>query len=129
MENLQTINTSINSIKMVNEMTGYIFGNNNSNGPGAPLIYKTTNGGEQPVPEIINNNTFSLFPNPAKDIFFIEPSSDIKAVKILNELGQLVTQKYCCFEKGINISHLKNGLYYIEILSKKGYTNHKIIKE
>jgi len=72
---------------------------------------------------------FNLFPNPAKDAFFIEPSSDIKAVKIFNVLGQIVTEKYCCFEKGIDINHLKNGLYYIEILSKKGYTNHKIIKE
>ena len=58
--NLQTINTSVSSIKMVNEMTGYIFGNNNSNGPGAPLVYKTTNGGTLFINENEKNDNFNI---------------------------------------------------------------------
>ncbi len=72
---------------------------------------------------------FNLYPNPVEEVSFIEPSSDIKAVKIFNELGQIVAEKYASFEKGINISHMKNGLYFIEILTKKGYSYYKIIKE
>jgi len=71
---------------------------------------------------------FNLFPNPAEEVFFIEPSSDIKAIKIYNALGQLVSEKNSSFEKGINIKNLKNGLYFIEILSKNGYSYHKIYK-
>lgn len=131
--NLQTISSSINSINMVNEMTGYIFGNNNSNGPGAPMVYKTTNGGIQFVPESTPNNTISLFPNPASNFIYIEnPDRTVTnyTVTISNNQGQQVLKLNVDIDskKQIDVSHLNSGLYVLQLQNQNTIYVSKFIK-
>lgn len=76
------------------------------------------------------NNYFSLAPNPVKNELQIDTKKDItiSSISIYNTLGQLifvVTNP----EKNIDVSSLKSGNYFIKIISDKGISNTKFIKE
>ena len=76
------------------------------------------------------SNYIILFPNPVKDSVSIAKKQDIEisSVTIYNMLGQLmmvVTKP----SEIIDVSHLKTGTYFINIISDKGASNTKFIKE
>ena len=84
------------------------------------------------VNEYVNNPTFTLFPNPAKDFIVIASEAwQSQSIEIYNMQGQLVLNSP--FEKGargigsqqINIEQLKPGIYFIKV----GKLTKKIIKE
>ena len=75
---------------------------------------------------------FRIYPNPAKSILNIsvKQSIDISSISIYNVLGQLVlvipnAQQIAA----IDVSNLKTGNYFIKIISDKGSSNAKFIKE
>lgn len=70
---------------------------------------------------------FSMFPNPANTILYIETDKEISQIGIYNSQGQLVkTEK----TKNIPISELTSGLYFVKVTLTNGneWTN-KLIKE
>ncbi len=73
---------------------------------------------------------FKIYPNPAKNILNIETKNDltISSLSIYNTLGQLV-QVITSPNKTIDISELKTGNYFIKIVSDKGTSNSKFLKE
>lgn len=79
----------------------------------------------------INQNTsieFTLYPNPTKDFLTIKSKSPIKQIEVYNVLSQLVLSK--SRESRINISHLKQGMYFCKIINIEGNTKViKVIKE
>jgi uncharacterized repeat protein (TIGR01451 family) len=76
------------------------------------------------------NNYFSLAPNPVKNELQIDTKKDItiSSISIYNTLGQLIFV-VTTPEKNIDVSSLKSGNYFIKIISDKGISNTKFIKE
>ena len=76
------------------------------------------------------SNLFSLSPVPAKNVLTITTKQDvvIGSINIYNTLGQLV-QVSTNPNETIDVSGLKTGSYFIKIVSDKGTTSGKFIKE
>ncbi|WP_179318707.1 T9SS type A sorting domain-containing protein [Winogradskyella helgolandensis] len=75
-----------------------------------------------------NQNSFKIFPNPAKDQFTIQLDklSNLQNVSIYNNIGQLIlTSK----ETTIDSSKLASGLYVVEIETNRGKSAKKLIIE
>ncbi len=78
----------------------------------------------------ILNNSFKIYPNPAKNELNIELLSDlqIQEMKIIDFLGKIVMRQNSDFNK-INLQDLNNGIYVLSILSNDNKVfHHKIIK-
>ncbi|MBC7641695.1 MAG: T9SS type A sorting domain-containing protein [Flavobacterium sp.] len=73
---------------------------------------------------------FSLYPNPVKNSLNITAKNDvvISSMSIYNTLGQLV-QVITNPTNIIDVSELKTGNYFVKIVSDKGTSGSKFIKE
>jgi hypothetical protein len=73
------------------------------------------------------DNQINIFPNPAKDIIYIDniDNLEISAISIVNIQGQIIRQ----FEPTtqLNISNIENGIYFIKLSSSKGNIIKKIL--
>ena len=71
---------------------------------------------------------FKLYPNPTKHQFTIElnPSVQLEKVSVYNTLGQevLISEELL-----VNTSKLASGTYIVEVITNKGKTSKKLIKE
>ncbi len=68
------------------------------------------------INEILNNNSFKIFPNPTSsvlNIFFENNNPLNKSIQIFNYSGQLLIDRK--FTNQINISNLSSGIYLIKI--------------
>ena len=76
------------------------------------------------------SSDFILYPIPAKDILTVsnKQNAAISTISIYNILGQLVLTATNP-NKIIDVSSLKTGDYFIKILSNKGVSSTKFIKE
>ncbi|MCZ8196704.1 MAG: T9SS type A sorting domain-containing protein [Flavobacterium sp.] len=75
---------------------------------------------------------FSINPNPAKDILTIQTKENVEvsSINIYNTLGQLVLLIPNAKDiSTIDVSSLKKGNYFIKVLSDKGVSSTKFIKE
>lgn len=77
----------------------------------------------------VNQSAMSLFPNPNKGIFTLELVQASK-VKVTNLLGEV--QQQLDLEAGsniINLSHLANGIYFIEAVQNGSKQTVRVVKE
>ncbi len=76
----------------------------------------------------LNNSDFTIYPNPVKDIVTISIAS--KAVTVINTInlysvtGKLIKEIQLP-KNQIDLSNLKSGIYFIEIISDK----QKVVKK
>lgn len=72
-----------------------------------------------------------LYPNPAKDFIIITSQEDIKEIKIINQLSQIVQhQTPNSRQTTINIKPLVKGIYLVQITTSNGNTKtQKILVE
>ena len=80
----------------------------------------------------VEENHFSMYPNPAKDYCQLKYNgADIESVLIINAEGALIyKQKVNALNPGINVSGLKKGFYYVKILTAdNGIYSSKLVKE
>ena len=70
------------------------------------------------------------YPNPTsgKISFDLENNEEIKAIKIVNQLGERIEQKYNPEKRSIDITDFPEGLYHLEIKTTSGEYFLKIIK-
>jgi hypothetical protein len=70
----------------------------------------------------------SFYPNPTKDQFTIQLKDGIQLQKatIYNQLGQLISSSN---EINVNVSHLSQGLYFVEVITNQGKATQKLIIE
>ena len=90
------------------------------------------------VPHILNTDSFlaesnvSLFPNPAKSNVTIKLPKDVEAdIRVFDTLGKLVIYQpdvSIAKEHTLNISELKNGIYFIRVNTEAGSVTKKLIK-
>jgi len=71
--------------------------------------------------ESVSKDTFSLFPNPAKNYVTIQsPNTPIEKIQIINTLGQSVIdiENNITIKRTIDISSLKSGMYFVVLNAK-----------
>ncbi|MDR6969514.1 hypothetical protein J2X31_003547 [Flavobacterium arsenatis] len=82
--------------------------------------------------DFVFNNYFTLYPNPTNGILNITSKRDIElqSISIYNVLGQMVVSVPNA--KGVNnvdVSSLSTGNYFIKVVSDRGTSNAKFIKQ
>lgn len=78
--------------------------------------------------KILLENEVSLYPNPTKDSFKVQFSSNLELneVSLFNLLGKKVVTSKSSF---VDISSLSKGIYLVKITTNKGLISKKIIKK
>jgi len=95
-------------------------------------------GVEAGINNVLNNNTFDIYPNPANDFVYVNykvTKNDYIKIKVLDISGQLI--KEIAYDRSagvylekINLSHFTAGLYFIQVSNAKGELNtRKIVVE
>jgi poly(3-hydroxybutyrate) depolymerase len=68
-------------------------------------------------------------PNPAKDKIYIQNNEQNLNIQIIDISGRAVLRKSVTGAGPIDISNLKNGIYFIQVKGKMVYPTEKLIKE
>jgi len=82
----------------------------------------------------VKDNTLEVtgfYPNPVKNIMKIDTKSTIESASITNQLGQVIMtlEKNGITNNTLDLSGLKNGLYFVTIKSEERRATIKIIKQ
>lgn len=74
-----------------------------------------------------NEQAFILYPNPCKDVLYIDCNDNIKFISIYNNFGKLIAeyQKTNIFQ----LADLTSGIYLIKVFTKENCYSAKFIKE
>lgn len=91
--------------------------------PSDGTVYRFSSNNTVSTPEY-ENVTFSLFPNPAKDVLTINSNKKLSKVEVIDILGKTVLNTETLVNNTLNIASLKRGLYMIRM-----YTDDKILIE
>lgn len=77
-----------------------------------------------------NESSINIYPNPAQNSLNISFSEDVSLIEICNELGEVVLNRQVKSSSNLtlDISSLKNGLYYVKCTSQKGLILKKFAK-
>jgi hypothetical protein len=73
------------------------------------------------------NPSIRVYPNPAKDVLFIEGIVSKTFVNVYNVNGVRLLSNVLS-SPVINIGNLENGLYFLKITDRKGVTIRKFLK-
>ena len=95
-------------------------------------VYSFTTGSTNPLGiEDLSVDTFSVAPNPVKDIITINSSTGFDTVKVFNQLGQLVikSNSKSMDDNRLDLSSLNPGMYLMQINSDNSSKTVKIIKQ
>ncbi len=76
-----------------------------------------------------STSEIKLYPNPAKDILYLKSNEKNLNVQIFDISGRIVLSNTINGSDPINISSLKNGLYFLQAKGKLVYPTEKLIKE
>jgi len=101
------VSTDLNSVHFTGPNTGYVCGDNG-------IILETNNGGNS-IEEREVYQQLNIYPNPAKDHFYIDfpdINYDQYYLEIYNSIGVLVKSNFVNEGNSINISSLPSGIYY-----------------
>lgn len=83
------------------------------------------------VNEYANKNEIKLYPNPAQSYFTISDDAnqlENTKMEILNSLGQIVFTKIIKSNERIDISHLPDGIYFIQLKSRNiNFSSQKLL--
>ena len=75
-------------------------------------------------------DTFSFYPNPVIDLFFLKSKEFIKVIMFYNSLGQeVLSKKVDGYEISIDLSGLPKGIFYASVISENKVKSIKILKK
>ena len=79
--------------------------------------------------EEVKNTSVKVYPNPCKNHLTITTENEINSIKILDLAGNVILENQHTYELvKLDIRHLPDGLYIVEIKSNNRLTHQKIIK-
>jgi hypothetical protein len=84
---------------------------------------------------ISENSSYTLFPNPAKNILYITKNNNEKltSLKLFNSIGQEQNINYSLIKNGeyveVNIASLYPGIYFLEMLMEKQKMVKRFVRE
>jgi hypothetical protein len=90
------------------------------------ITWSFTTGGSSNIQEL-SPSEINIYPNPAKDIIYIESSVKIEQAAIYDISGRMLKQIINPSQE-INVSGLANGIYLVKVKTGQGESVHKIIK-
>lgn len=72
--------------------------------------------------EFAEDNSFSVFPNPASNLININSSSEITQLQLFDVFGKLLVEQKSIHSTKVQLStnSFSNGVYYIKLLSNNG---------
>ncbi|PKG43536.1 VPS10 domain-containing protein [Psychroflexus sp. MES1-P1E] len=79
-------------------------------------------------PDLLENNTVDLFPNPTKDSFSVRSRNSIEEISIYNMNGQQIREVRYTTNQEINISDLANGIYIVKVKTSEAILFKRMIK-
>ena len=74
-----------------------------------------------------NRSITSIYPNPSKDIIFINSEKQTIKIELYNISGQKLSENKN--SNSININYLPAGIYLIKIYSNEGISTKRVVKE
>ncbi|TVQ83915.1 MAG: T9SS C-terminal target domain-containing protein, partial [Bacteroidetes bacterium] len=75
----------------------------------------------------ISEEGFHIFPNPAQTMVHIHSSEEIREIRLVNLLGQVIyTTRVQGFEYNLNVAGYENGMYFIQVSTNKGYKTKRL---
>lgn len=97
-------------------------------GGGGPVLEIPYRGVNDEVEEIVIE---SIYPNPASDVVTVSSTSDLKAVYVMNVVGQTVLNVSDLAGKhaNLNVGDLKAGNYFVIVISEEGKKTHQLVVE
>jgi len=102
--------------------------NGGNNGSGESDSEVDTDEETSTVVETTEVEATTLFPNPVSDILNIQSKSEIIEVQIYDNAGKLMVNQSSSFNNGINMSGIRDGMYYVKIHTEDGIEFEKIFK-
>ena len=104
----------------------------NKNNPldSATLYFNISYSKPSGLNDLMENN-LNIYPNPVTNKINIETMLDLQNVtlKIVNTLGEIVMKKQLISDTGFDVSNLKNGVYFLNIVSNNYTVFRKFIKQ
>ncbi len=71
-------------------------------------------------------NRYSVYPNPASDVLFINNSDNVE-VSVIDNVGRTLINTRLIDANQISVSSLKSGVYYVKVVGEKASEIHKIM--
>ncbi|MDC0249676.1 peptide-N-glycosidase F-related protein [Flavobacteriales bacterium] len=101
---------------------------------GTNIVHQFRIGGTQSASTSPDSDNWDIFPNPTKDNILIKGIADNKTeILIIDNLGKRVfsvnLNKAEAISKTIDISHLRNGAYSVQIINSDNKIIKKIVKQ
>ena len=101
---------------------------------GTSIVHQFTVGAPQNAIEESNTSNWKIFPIPTEKSITIKGiHNTIRYINIINNVGEIVLEKKYNFsnlsEEKINVSHLKNGIYFVKIITTHDNITQKIVKQ
>lgn len=93
-----------------------------------PTIYNFTTNCTLDAPENQLLNTISIYPNPVKDILYIQSNIKVLKFEIYDISGRKLSSNSVSNDK-IDLSDLKTGNYILKLYTENRTINSKIVKE
>ncbi len=104
----------------------------NKNNPldSATLYFNISYSKPSGMNDLMGNN-LNIYPNPVTNKINIETALDLQnaTLKIVNSLGEIVTKKQLNSDTDFDVSNLKNGVYFLNIVSNNFTVFRKFIKQ
>jgi hypothetical protein len=104
----------------------------NKNNPldSATLYFNISYSKPSGLNDLMENN-LNIYPNPVTNKINIETMLDLQnaTLKIVNSLGEIVMKKQLISDTGFDVSNLKNGVYFLNIVSNNYTVFRKFIKQ
>ncbi len=78
---------------------------------------------------------FSVFPNPVRDLLFVNRSinESVKEINNTNSLGQMESIKFVSLNNGeylqVDMSQFSSGVYYLQMRTEKNVVSKKVVKQ
>lgn len=76
----------------------------------------------------ITENSWQIYPNPVEDVLFLEGLADVESYAIYDITGKNLS-RLNNNTKQIDVSHLTNGVYFLQINTQKGQVTKKFVKK
>jgi hypothetical protein len=99
-------------------ITTYSVTATNSNGCSFQDTIKVTFTVCSSVPETINENSFSIFPNPATDYITIAASQKFSSITLFNVIGEKIKEGF--YTNRLFIGDVPKGLYFLQLGTSGG---------
>jgi hypothetical protein len=93
-----------------------------------PQVYRTASPNNKDSIKALNSIQTNIYPNPTSDYIVVKSEKTIQKLEFYNTYGQLILQSNNASEK-INISDLKDGVYFVKAFFENNITITKFIKQ